>query len=107
MTFTPRDLTTLYPSRQKRGPWIMTSKRFKGGGGFPPHVEFRIGAVPIADIIMTKHENKWAFRLFIGDFQNSEHTTFGDALRELHNQLNSPPPEGFEVYSKKQHGEST
>ena len=80
--------------------WVMSSKRYRGSVGSPPHVEFCIGAIKIANIIMQKPTDQpWAFRLAYGNFdgQEPEFRTFSEALKHLHTLLNSPSPEGFET----------
>lgn len=80
--------------------WLMTSKRHRGYVGSPPYVEFAIGTVKIADIIMQRPTSEpWCFLLKVDkltpDRKPTEHHTFSEALTELHHLLNSPPPEDF------------
>jgi hypothetical protein len=70
--------------------WVMTSKRIRGSYGNPPRVEFFIGDVKIADIVMFKLETSYEFDLVLPNKRISGFETFGNALRELHKQLNSP-----------------
>ncbi len=90
--------------------WVMTSKRYRGHVGNPPRVEFMIGNVYIATIQMEQPTDKWNFSLLraapygcVSSIPTISYHSFSEALKELHRQLNSPPPEGFETYSKKQH----
>lgn len=82
--------------------WTMTSKRFPGFVGSPPRVEFMLGALPIAAIVMLKPEPTWRFGLYTagGEFI-SEFPSFSLALKHLHELLNSPSPEGFEVFQSQ------
>jgi hypothetical protein len=85
--------------------WVMTSKRFRGSATDSPRVEFCIGAIKIAEILMLG-KNPWKFYLSCGfDSESTIDTfdSFGEALKALHKALNSPPPEGFEIFqgSKK------
>lgn len=83
--------------------WVMTSKRFSGGYGDPPRVDFCIGSVKIAEIVMDKRASKWKFYLRLManpvtyDVPGEKFETFGEALSFLHTRLNSPAPEGFET----------
>ena len=91
--------------------WVMTSKRYRGVVGSPPRVEFMIGNVYIATVTMLQPGGRWAYDLEVNSPYAhhaaiptiSHHESFSAALTELHKQLNAPPPEGFEIFSKKQH----
>jgi len=70
----------------------------------PPYVEFRIGNVPIACIVMqrTRHSNTWYFQLHIFASPEApsvpeEFDSFGTALSHLHKMLNGQPDAGFET----------
>lgn len=83
--------------------WTFSSKRNKGGQHNPPYVEFCIGAVKIAEIVMDKRAIRWHFYLRLMRNEVSyyipkeRYETFSTALTALHEMLNSPPPDGFEV----------
>lgn len=86
--------------------WVMSSKRFPGSSGSPPYVEFRIGAIPVAQIIMrAKLHSPWEYHLYLMRTEEgptgSLHASFSDALRALHSLLKSPSPEGFKTSRPK------
>lgn len=78
--------------------WVFTSKRFPGSAGLAPRVDFCIGAVKIAEIMMRKDRGgPWQFALLPANGEPEWYPTFKAALHRLHELLNSPPPEGFDT----------
>jgi hypothetical protein len=80
--------------------WVLTSKRHRGEGHEPPRVEWKLGEITIAYIIMAngKKGGPWTFYLHTWDNQSYDtFNSFGEALSELHRRLSSPPPEGYET----------
>lgn len=83
--------------------WVMSSKRFRGDTSGPPHVDFCVGAVKIAEIVMDQKATRWRFYLRLMrnnvsyEIPEERFETFGEALHHLHVLLNSEPPEGFNV----------
>lgn len=83
--------------------WVMTSRRHRGTRESPPRVDFAIGGVKIAEIVMNQRATRWRFylRLMLGAeaYDVRDHyESFGAALSDLHRLLSGPAPEGFETY---------
>jgi hypothetical protein len=83
--------------------WVLTSKRHRGGPRTPPRVEFKIGEISIANIVMTSGQKggPWTFIIETNhnsdDYDHTVYNSFGEALSELHRRLSSPSPEGYET----------
>ena len=86
-------------------PWVMSTLHTPKGkriDGTESSYHVYIGAVKIAEIYFSPTATKWKviLRLMRNDvsYDASRHfENMGEALKELHRLLNSPPPEGARV----------
>lgn len=73
--------------------WVMTSKRVRGG------IEVCVGALKIAEVVFI--DNKEALLYVLQPNENFISpipcNSVSHAFHTMHEKLNSPPPEGFEV----------
>lgn len=85
--------------------WVMTSKRYGGSRGTAPSVKFAVGGILIAEITMTSEPPRdWLYTLEYyvpNGMQEETFKTFSKALIRLHEILNGPGPDGFEVFKPK------
>lgn len=78
--------------------WVMSTLRTEK----PREYHIYIGAVKVAEVCFSSQAKKWKCYLrlmhnYVSYDVKEHYETMGDAMRDLHRLLNSPPPEGATV----------
>lgn len=69
--------------------WVMSHTSEKA----PTRYNWFIGAIKVAEIQYYKHRGAKPWILRAGGVQPTEHATMSEAMKKIHEHLNSPPPE--------------